>query len=237
MRLNGYWMINHTCVDISSVINRICEEDIVFIKQANMSCGGGGVHVLEGEKLCPEMTNQIVKGIHRDIVIQKQVKQCKEIEGINERSTNTMRIYSLIDKSGNVVILSRSLRMGVGSSRLDNAHSGGICIGFDENGDLGDFALNLRGERFYKHPTSGAVFKGMRLPNIKDIDEAVAKCALRLPAFRLVAWDFILDEDYVPTMIETNLFDAGMSVPQLNNGPLFGNRTKEFLDEVYLKNK
>ena len=43
----------------------------------------------------------------------------------------------------------------------------------------------------------------------------------------------ILEEDYIPTLIEANLYDAGMDVPQLTNGPLFGDRTKILLEEVY----
>ena len=123
--------------------------------------------------------------------------------------------------------------MGTNNSRVDNAHSGGISCGMDESGQLKDFALSLKGDKYYKHPNSGIAFRDVVLPRIKDIDEVIKICALRVPHFRIVAWDIILEEDYIPTLIEANLYDAGMDVPQLTNGPLFGDRTKILLEEVY----
>ena len=232
-RLNGYWIIGNKCVPIEDVVELICNETIAFVKPATGSCGGAGITVLEGQELSEQAFYKAVKPIRGDIVVQKRVEQCDELKNIHESSVNTLRIMSLIDKNGEVIILSRSLRMGTGKSRLDNAHSGGISIGIYEDGRLKDFALTLDGKRFYEHPDSGVKFSSIVLPGIQMVEEAVKKCALRVPAFRIVAWDVILDQDRYPLLIEANLFNAGMHVPQLNNGPLFGERTEELLNEAF----
>lgn len=232
-RLNGYWLIKNQCVDVDEVVRQMCFEKIVFVKKATNSCGGAGVFVLEGESLSYKGIKELFTSLDGDIVIQKCLKQCAELRNINEFSINTMRFMSIIDRTGEVIILSRSLRMGTNNSRVDNAHSGGISCGMDESGQLKDFALSLKGDKYYKHPNSGIAFRDVVLPRIKDIDEVIKICALRVPHFRIVAWDIILEEDYIPTLIEANLYDAGMDVPQLTNGPLFGDRTKILLEEVY----
>lgn len=232
-RLNGYWMINNQCVTIDEVVKIVCSEELVFIKKASGSCGGAGVLALEGEELTNKNIVESINSLTGDLVVQKRIEQCGELRKIHETSVNTMRIMSLINRDGEVTILSRLLRMGVGNSRMDNAHSGGISIGIEKDGRLREFALSLEGDKYYEHPNSKVVFKDIVLPYIKKIDEAIKQCALRVPHFRIVAWDIILDSDYVPTLIEANLYDAGMDIPQLNNGPLFGDYTEELLSEVY----
>lgn len=232
-RLNGYWIIKNKCLTVDEVWDVLCGEKMLFIKPATDSCGGAGIVILENESLCKENFNESIKVLKGDIVIQRRVVQCDELSKLNESSVNTMRFMTLLEKNGDVAVLSRSLRMGFAGNRLDNASSGGISIGINEDGKLKDFALSLDGKRYYKHPNSGVIFKDYKLPNVELIDECVKKSALRVPAFRIIAWDIILDVNHIPLLIEANLYNAGMNVPQLSNGPLFGERTEEFLNEVY----
>lgn len=57
----------------------------------------------------------------------------------------------------------------------------------------------------------------------------------QIPHFRLVSWDFSIDENGEPVLIEANLNCGGIDVNQMNNGPLFGEDTKKVLDEVFGK--
>ena len=167
---------------------------------------GGGIKILEGNSVSLDGFRNAIGNIRGDIVVQQKAEQCPELNAIYRHSVNTMRIMSIIDKTGEVIILSRSLRMGTGGGRLDNAHSGGIFIGLDENGRLKEYALTLNGTKYYKHPDTGIIFKNVVLPSVSLVDEAVKKCAIRVPAFRIVAWDIIVDSKYEPTMIEANFF-------------------------------
>jgi len=56
-----------------------------------------------------------------------------------------------------------------------------------------------------------------------------------VPHFRLVSWDFAINEEGHPVMIEANLNLGELDFHQLNNGPVFGEDTKKILDEVFGK--
>ena len=57
------------------------------------------------------------------------------------------------------------------------------------------------------------------------------------PHFKMVSWDFAVNEHGNPIMIEANLCLGELDFHQLNNGPLFGEDTKKILDEVFQKIK
>ncbi|MBR0341389.1 MAG: hypothetical protein IJH64_03985 [Oscillospiraceae bacterium] len=232
-RLNGYWLMDDRCTDIDNVVKKLCDESILFIKPATEACGGDGIVILENESLCAEKMRESFASIKGDLVVQRCLEQCEELKRINESSINTLRIISLIEKNGDVAILARMIRMGRAGSRLDNAHSNGISCGFDENGALNEFAYSLNGTKYREHPTSGVVFQGYCLPKMQEIEAAIKKSALRVPSFRIIAWDVTLDKEYMPTLVEANLYNPGINAIQLNNGPLFGDRTKDYLNEAF----
>ena len=55
---------------------------------------------------------------------------------------------------GTVKIYSVVLRMGIGDAKVDNASSGGITVGVEDNGRLKSCAYSAKGMRFDIHPTS-----------------------------------------------------------------------------------
>lgn len=75
--------------------------------------------------------------------------------------------------------------------------------------------------------------KDLIIPNFEKIKELVTQQAKLLPHFRLVSWDIALNEKDMPILIEANLHFGEIDFHQLNNGPLFGDDTKEILKEVF----
>ena len=53
-----------------------------------------------------------------------------------------------------------------------------------------------------------------------------------MPYFGLISWDFTVDQEENPVMIELNLRWCGLNFHQLHHGPLFGDRTTEILNKV-----
>lgn len=124
--------------------------------------------------------------------------------------------------------------MGINESKVDNASSGGITVGIEENGRLKSCAYNAKGIRFDKHPTSGVKFDDFTIPNFEEIKHTVKEQAKNFPHFRLISWDIALDKNNNPIIIEANLKYGEIDFHQLNNGPLFGDDTKEILNEVFV---
>ena len=57
----------------------------------------------------------------------------------------------------------------------------------------------------------------------------------QMPRFRLVSWDFAIDPDGEPVLIEANLHYGELDFHQINNGPIFGEDTEKILKEVFNK--
>jgi hypothetical protein len=96
-------------------------------------------------------------------------------------------------------------------------------------------AYNIRGKRFDKHP-QGAMFSSIIVPSLEKCHKIVKSQALRFIGLsRLLSWDFAIDEDGEPVLIEVNLTYGGVDVHQMSNGPVFGDMTEAVLNEVFKK--
>ena len=122
-------------------------------------------------------------------------------------SVNSLRIrtFRFDDR---VEILPSNMRIGRGSSVVDNTGQGGISAAIDEKGCIFT-ACDETGTLFEVHPDSGERIIGERVPCWEDA-VFFAKClALVVPCVRYVGWDLALtDSGWV--MIEGN--DKGMFV-------------------------
>lgn len=120
---------------------------------------------------------------------------------------------------------------------MDNASSGGLTCGITEKGVLKKYAYNQKGNRTEEHPDSHIRFENLKIEGVEKIDQVIQNIHGRLPHFRLISWDFSIDETGEPVLIEANINYGGVEVHQINNGPIFGNETKKILEEVFQKMK
>jgi hypothetical protein len=175
-----------------------------------------------------------VNNIPGDIVVQRPFKQHPVLNSVNSSSVNTIRILSLLRNDG-VKIYSCILRMGVNGAKVDNASSGGITCGIQDDGRLKSVAYSLKGDKYLVHPSSKVKFSDIVIPSFEEAKNIVKKLHVTIPHFRLVSWDIVIDESGAPTLLEANLKYGGIEVHQLNNGPLFGEDTEKILQEVFGK--
>ena len=232
-RKGGCWFIEKQLVSLDQVVDVLCKEPSMFIKAATSSCGGRGINYVD-EKECEDYRKcikEVVEHIKGDIIVQKPIVQHSDFSKLNESSVNTMRILSVL-RNGEVKIYSSLLRIGKAKSKVDN---GAVSVGINNDGKLKEYGYFLSGQRFIGHPDNGVVFKEYQLPSFDKAKEMVKKAHLCLPHFKMVSWDIAIGEDGEPILIEVNLSYGEVSFHQLNNGPLFGDDTKEILDEVFGK--
>lgn len=163
-----------------------------------------------------------------DFIVQDIVKQHKVLEAIHAKSLNTIRVISFLFQ-GEVHISSSILRMGVGDSRLDNVSAGGIACPIQPDGRLAEKAINKRSEWLTSHP-DGTVFRDIRIPSYERVLEAVRKAHRDVPHFRIIGWDFAIDEEGDPVLIEYN---GAPGLNQVSCGPLFGELTEDVLDAIF----
>ena len=230
-RQNNVWTdTNGKILPYDDVLRLLTGQREVVIKRATDSCAGQGVYFCEGGD--PARLEKIIQDIDSDLVVQSILRQHPGLDKINNTSINTIRIITLLFPD-RVEVLSAILRMGINGSRVDNASSGGITCGIDRDGKLKRTAYSSAGEKYTIHPSSGVVFEGYPIPGFDKAVETVIRLHPLFPHFRLVSWDVAVDEEGEPVVIETNLKYGELDFHQLNNGPLFGDKTEQILQEVF----
>ena len=237
-RIGGLWYSsNMELVSFEEAGKLLSMEEASFAKQATASYGGKGVMYISKEKGdVLQQFDEFLKHAKGDIVVQKPVKQHKDISNIFPHSVNTMRIISLLSQDG-VKIYSSILRLGVGEEKVDNASRGGVTCGINDDGTLKARLYKLNGERYDAHPTNGFKTEGYQLPGYEAAKALVKKAHPMVPHFKLVSWDIAITEEGEAVLVEANLAKGSSEFHQLNNGPLFGEDTPKILDEVFGKNK
>lgn len=228
LRSKGMWYTGDFRLLTPEQLRQIlASEPEIVVKKAMGSEGGKGVFFVKGSEL-----DSVVSKIRDDIVIQRPLVQHERISAINPTSVNTIRLISLLSQEG-VKVYSAILRIGVGGARVDNASSGGITCGITPDGKLKQYAYKITGQRFTQHMDTGLVFADYQLPGFQKCMEAVPALHMQIPRFRLVSWDFAIDTDGEPVLVEANLHYGQIDFHQLNNGPLFGEDTEKILKEVF----
>lgn len=236
-RINGnYQDEQYRLIDEAEVVARCQKNGRIVIKKAVSSDGGHGIGFWKTSDGLDKL-KQLLSGFGENIVIQDVIKQHDNIAKLHPESVNSIRILTLNWK-GDIHVLSTIIRMGANGNNVDNGHSGGIFAGVDDTGRLKDKAYTyMTGQQFLnEHPTTHAVFSDCVIPNFNLCLDMVKCLAPRLGRVsRLTSWDLSVDEHGRPVLIEVNLAYGGLFFHQIANGPVFGDMTKEIIDEVIRK--
>ncbi len=161
------------------------------------------------------------------------IEQHPEINQIHPHAINTLRILHYIDNKNKIHILSSAMRFGVGNSIIDNISRGGFCIGINsQTGCLektGQQWVTNGGAVFYKHPDTGFVLEGFKVPYFDKACQLVKQVAPYFPN-RLVGWDIAITRTG-PIVLEGNQYPS-LSMSEIAYGgfaqhPLFQELLKE----------
>lgn len=179
----------------------------------------------------------IIDSYSTNFCIQECLKAHESYSLIYPESINTIKILTYI-LNGSIYHDPISLRIGSGGSWIDNIHAGGFCIGVDESGKLGKYAYRLgygdSNEKTVKHPDTGYLYESGSVYGIQSIIDCAYRLHGRTPNIGAIAWDFCINSDGKPVLIEANFNGNSAWFPQVvNSKPLFGENTKAVL--LFLK--
>lgn len=218
--------------DILEIVKNI--ETGLIIKKAENSMGGRNIHIWMPNESIESLINVLKE--YKDCVVQQLVKQHESLSYLHKDSVNTIRIVTW-NRMNEIIVLSSIVRMGVNGKKVDNASSGGIFCGINEDGTLKDVAYDTTGKMYEKHP-QGAIFKGHKITNFDKCVTLVKSLAPRFSSIsRLTSWDLAIDQNGEPLIIEANLSCGELDFHQITNGPLFGDYTEEMIKEVFAVKK
>lgn len=232
-KINGfYYDADYRLIEKEEVIRLCSKHSRLIIKPAVGTGGSKGIVFWNIDQGASELAKFIFDGVE-NLIVQEIITQHRDLSIIHPSSVNTVRITTLLFK-GEVHILSSVLRMGANGSNVDNASTGGVTCGIEENGQLKEIAFSVYGVKYDKHP-QGFVFSNCIVPSYEKVKELVIREQTKFAHFRLISWDIAVGEDGDPILIEANLRNGAQNVHQLNNGPMFGELTEEVLQEVFMK--
>lgn len=218
-------------ITLEEVLTR-CENKSRIIIKPTIDSGAGKNIVFINADSADEMrekTNKVLADFEKDYVIQEILEQHDSLKQLNPSSVNTIRMTTFLHNN-EVSILTSHIRIGTDNSNYD--HNGIVC-GIKEGGNLQDFACKYKkGDVFAKHP-QGYEFKNVTIPGFEDMKTIAKREHLKFGHFRLISWDFAVEKDGCPVLIEVNLRWQGLNHHQLTIGPLFGDLTDEVLEEVF----
>lgn len=206
----------------------------VVLKPTKETSSGNGVCLLKNRD---EIIDKIFNDkLYTDFILQEKIIQSDSLNNLNRDSINTFRIITYIYNE-EVNIGTISLRVGTNTSFVDNIHSGGLVVNCNKNCKLDKYAYKLgwgdSNEKFIEHPTSKIKFENYEIKSLEKIIKVAEELHGRLPGVRIISWDFTLDKNNIPVLIESNLLGQSIWFPQIVSGEgIFGKNTKEILKSL-----
>jgi hypothetical protein len=228
--------------DIEGHLSRIQED--VIVKPTVETGSGQGVrkYVYNGKTLIADARisfdiEELSGYYNGNFIVQSIVKQNSDIAKFHPCSLNTVRAFSYRSVQTNIVhVPTVVLRMGVNYSYLDTVSIGGIACGINSLGILNKHAFDVYGNSYRRHPTTNMEFDGFCVPAFENVISLIRKLADSIPHQRVAGWDFGIDEEANPVLIEVNV-STGSWLMQIASGrPLFGSlsdEVKDYIDSVY----
>lgn len=165
-------------------------------------------------------------------VIQEKIQSSKSLVKIYSGSINTFRIISYV-WNNQIVCCPVILRIGQGGSYLDNAHAGGMFIAVNNDGKLHEKAFTEFKKEYLQHPDSLLKFKNYKIANFPRVMESVIKLHSKIPQVGIINWDFTIDIDENPVLIEANTGGGSIWLLEMAHGKsCFGDDTAEILQWI-----
>lgn len=205
----------------------------VFIKPSVDSGSGlgcmiidmqNGVDVISGNSI-----DIILENIGNNFVVQEIIKCHKTITQIYPNSVNTFRVITY-RWNGNIEVMPVIMRIGRGNACIDNTHAGGIFIAVDNDGTMHRTAFTEFCDKFTEHPDTKIKFEGHKIFGVEKVIEAAKQMHQALPQLGSYNWDFTIDEDGEPVLIEANVNGGSIWLIEMAHGKgAFGENTKYVL--------
>lgn len=161
----------------------------VFAKQPE-SYGGLGV---ERVSLSPDTDYTALYGRLMDekkYDIEETAVQDPELDRLCPGCICTLRVVTILHEGVPHVVYTL-LRMGSGTSYVDNVTSGGMYTLVNmEDGTLAEYAFCDKTASYYdRHPATGMLFKGFKVPRYREALDMCLEAALVEPHMGYVGWD------------------------------------------------
>ena len=230
--INGYYYYKDEPVSEEEAVTRCNNMNEVIIKPSRKSKGkdiqlfsvNEGITDLEGKTI-----RQLFKEYAKDFMIQKKVRQHKDMSALNPSSLNTLRILSYRSDM-EVLIIYSVVRIGRLNQVIDNQSAGGLSTTISPEGKLGKFSFGAVGSDRIEVTDTGIKLEGYQIPSFDKAIEFVKRLHFKLPFFNIIGWDVAIEENGEPILVEYN---TGPGLSQSAFGSGMGEYTERIIKELW----
>ncbi|VAW84128.1 hypothetical protein MNBD_GAMMA16-743 [hydrothermal vent metagenome] len=208
---------SNTTTQFDRFVNELshCKSKHFFVKPYNALCGEGIFRFeLQDGKLLIEnkvydkaaFFNTLFSKHFKKFIVQPAVEQHQVLHKLCPSSINTVRIHTFA-LNNEIIINSALLRMGNGTSYVDNATKGGFFAKIDiDTGQLASTATNKTkygGIVTDCHPATRVKFEGITIPYWSEVLQTIKVGVEQLKPLKWLGWDVVIGIDG-PIILETN---------------------------------
>ncbi len=220
---------NFNPINHKNSLNLIPSIAKLVVKKSIDSGGGKGVTFYNSVSEVGDF-NQLRKLHGENFIVQEKERQHEWFARFNPSSLNTIRVVtyrSVVDEK--IYILQTLLRMGKNGSMVDNQSSGGIACGIDKTGKLNSWGTDKLSNRYYS--SNSVIFSETgRIPNFEKMSSVCIEIAKTRFHERVLVFDTWQDTNNQIRLTEINNINIGIEDLQKNNGPMFGEFTREVIE-------
>ena len=227
---NGYFYDANKPLSREEALELCANLDAAVIKPSLRGMWGRGVRVFSSQGGAMTDTGESLGTVfdtyEDNFIVQEKIEQHARMSLLNPTSINTLRIVSYRDGS-DVHILYAVVRIGRKGQQVDNESAGGINADVNlATGRIRDCAYGTPAEKRILHTDVGTELAGFEIPSFPETLRLVKEIHQRMPYFNLIGWDFCIDREGYPVMIEWN---RAPDLSQTAHGPAFGDMTEEIV--------
>lgn len=167
-----------------------CDEQTVFVKPLKASYGIGACMFEDKKESSLQLYERLMSNPANEYIVETFIQQDDEMAIFNSSSVNTVRIPSVLNNDGFHVI-GAFMRTGRKGNIVDNGGSGGIFSAIDiGSGCIVTDGMDENGFVYSKHPDTGIIFKGFRIPKWDELLSIAEQAHRKMGGHKYIAWDF-----------------------------------------------
>lgn len=233
----NFYNAERMLINDDEAIATVLNSNNLILKPTTDSSSGEGIRFIDNPReLKKEELKKIFNELGDNFVVQKRIIAHPRFSAFNSSSINTIRIITYIT-NGEMHHVPIAFRIGRKDHAVDNIHAGGLVVGVCDDGTLLPEAYELGyGDKIVKykqHPDSNAVFDNYKLPCMPEIINSAYAVHRRLVNIGIVSWDFTVDNENNPVLIEANIRGQSIWFPQIVHGKgAFGEYTKDIVEMI-----
>ncbi len=212
---------------------KLCREHggELFVKPSVYSCFGNGIKHFDPSECTDSQIRGFFAATGANLIVQEKILQHASLASLNPDAVNTLRVLSLFVE-GKVHIPLMYLRVGA----EDTSH---VTVGAEWNAEIlpdGHVCSRVWHDAGYwiSAREEGLFDDSFLIPGVGLVCEKVRALHPQVGHLKWIGWDFTLDQDGDPLLIELNTV-PGDHAQRVCGRPLFGEMTDWVLEDFFHK--